>query len=213
MSNSNITSPMPMPVQEMAAMPVNSPPVIMHYQAGLEQPQQPQQPQSANSDSPSRCPLPRTSTLNSVVSICSTSSPTKSPAANRSRFNPIRNLEAHLYNRHGVGTGPDAFHFVATPIPKDGIKRTNPYELMGGSRPVPSPSSATPTQTQTQTQTQSSSRTREDDQQSQIHLSAGAAISRRSSAPAGSISPPKTSKSDKRLTRPPSPPRAYTEPK
>ncbi|KIM20233.1 hypothetical protein M408DRAFT_334062 [Serendipita vermifera MAFF 305830] len=53
-------------------------------------------------------------------------------------FNPLRELEARLY-RHGVGTGPgthDALTYVTTPVPKTGIKRTNPYALLGMERPA-----------------------------------------------------------------------------
>ncbi|CCA76051.1 hypothetical protein PIIN_10051 [Serendipita indica DSM 11827] len=74
--------------------------------------------------------LLRSSTLNSTTQ---TTTPT------RTRFNPLRDLEAHLYNRHGLGTGPSTRDgYRATPVPKTGIPRTRPYELPGIERPVPS---------------------------------------------------------------------------
>ncbi|KAG8788340.1 hypothetical protein FRC15_004923 [Serendipita sp. 397] len=76
--------------------------------------------------------LCRSSTTNSAV---------QTPG--RSRFNPIRDLELHLYTHHGLGTGPsNTKEWKATPVPKTGIKRTNPYDLPGVERPVSSSSTS-----------------------------------------------------------------------
>jgi len=105
-------------------------------------------------------PLPRTSTIASASTSTSTSTSSANPSsapgthhhtsAKRSStlggissFNPLRELEARLYYRHGVGTGPntaDVSSYVTTPVPKTGIKRTNPYALLG----VEPPSRASP---------------------------------------------------------------------
>ena len=154
----------------------------------------------------------RTNTLLHSSNSTTTQTPTKS------RFNPLRDLEAHLYNRHGLGTGPstrDAYR--ATPVPKTGIPRTRPYQLPGVERPVPSKrnSLGTPTpvsrreSTKTADGTSTQKRDVESPQLTRIEDDLGRKSPlRRVSAPAGStISSLSTS-----LPRPATPSRAHTQP-
>ncbi|PVF98639.1 hypothetical protein CPB86DRAFT_784674 [Serendipita vermifera] len=134
--------------------------------------------------------LTRSSTSATQNSICATPN---AQGHSRSRFNPIRDLEAHLYNKHGVGTGPgtaDPFEYRITPVPKEGIKRTNPYELLGIDRR--STSSAN-------TPTESFGKREKLDEDKKI------ANPRRISAPAGSLTQFSSS-------RPHTPSRSHTQP-
>lgn len=43
-------------------------------------------------------------------------------------LHPIQACQAHLYNVHGIGSGPSTLDMLTpTPIPKGGIRRTDPY--------------------------------------------------------------------------------------
>jgi hypothetical protein len=136
--------------------------------------------------------LTRSSTSATQNSICATSN---THGHSRSRFNPIRDLEAHLYNKHGVGTGPgtaDPFEYRITPVPKEGIKRTNPYELLGIDRR--STSSAN-------TPTENVGKREKLDEDKKLPNP------RRTSAPAGSLSLTQSTSS-----RPHTPSRSHTQP-
>ena len=54
-------------------------------------------------------------------------------------LHPIQACQAHLYNVHGIGSGPSTFDLLTpTPIPKGGVKRTDPYVELGlGTARVP----------------------------------------------------------------------------
>ncbi len=48
---------------------------------------------------------------------------------------PIQACQAHLYNVHGIGSGPSTLDLLTpTPIPKGGVKRTDPYAELGIAR-------------------------------------------------------------------------------
>ena len=50
-------------------------------------------------------------------------------------LHPIQACQAHLYNVHGIGSGPSTLDLLMpTPIPKGGIRRTDPYAELGISR-------------------------------------------------------------------------------
>lgn len=47
-------------------------------------------------------------------------------------LHPIQACQAHLYNVHGIGSGPSTLDLLTpTPIPKGGVKRTDPYAELG----------------------------------------------------------------------------------
>jgi hypothetical protein len=50
-------------------------------------------------------------------------------------LHPIQACQAHLYNVHGIGSGPATLDLLMpTPIPKGGVKRTDPYAELGMAR-------------------------------------------------------------------------------
>ena len=50
-------------------------------------------------------------------------------------LHPIQACQAHLYNVHGIGSGPSTLDLLTpTPIPKGGVKRTDPYAELGIAR-------------------------------------------------------------------------------
>jgi hypothetical protein len=50
-------------------------------------------------------------------------------------LHPIQACQAHLYNVHGIGSGPSMLDLLTpTPIPKGGVKRTDPYAELGIAR-------------------------------------------------------------------------------
>ena len=50
-------------------------------------------------------------------------------------LHPIQACQAHLYNVHGIGSGPSTLDLLMpTPIPKGGVKRTDPYAELGIAR-------------------------------------------------------------------------------
>lgn len=47
-------------------------------------------------------------------------------------LHPIQAYQAHLYNVHGIGSGPSTLDLLTPmPIPKGGVKRTDPYAELG----------------------------------------------------------------------------------
>lgn len=139
------------------------------------------------------------SSLSPIVASPTSQSTSSAPAISRSgtaasspsrpRFNPIRDIEMHLYN-HGVGTGPgtrDAYEYCATPVPKEGIRRTNPYKLIG-SPPLLHPESRAPAAAKASRDRREKTTVADEEDEKRNRRSA----SRRVSAPAGSISPSKT---------------------
>jgi hypothetical protein len=55
---------------------------------------------------------------------------------------PIQACQAHLYNVHGIGSGPATLDLLTpTPVPKGGVRRTDPYAELGAAR-VPAAAAA-----------------------------------------------------------------------
>lgn len=50
-------------------------------------------------------------------------------------LHPIQACQAHLYSVHGIGSGPSTLDLLTpTPIPKGGVRRTDPYAELGIAR-------------------------------------------------------------------------------
>lgn len=95
----------------------------------------------APSTPPARPPVHKSATQPQVTTVGaphpSGQAQTSSAPPIKSRFQPLRDLEVHLYNA-GIGTGPrtdDAWELCTTPIPRGGIPRTRYEQLPGTAMP------------------------------------------------------------------------------